>query len=123
MVHRRRTLAQAMSPVGPHYGIRVLEVLTRSKAPAVFACVLLTSCHSQHADDTPSIRFTRVPQADRGGKEKNDIIEGVVTGGRAGQQIVLYANSGNRWWVQPLVSHPFTAIQKNSGWTNATHLG
>jgi len=35
---------------------------------------------------------------------------------------VLYARSGN-WWVQPLVSHPFTVIKPGSNWTNATHLG
>ena len=39
-----------------------------------------------------------------------------------GQQIVIYARSG-KWWVQPLVSHPFTALQPGAKWTNATHLG
>ncbi len=43
-------------------------------------------------------------------------------GARPGQQIVLYARSGT-WWVQPLIEQPFTKIQENSKWTNATHLG
>src|SRR5215831_16888855 len=82
---------------------------------------ILTACHPRD-NPGPSIEFTRVPQTDPGGKEKNDIIEGIVKGGRAGQQIVLYARSG-QWWVQPLRSYPFTPIQKSGKWTNATHLG
>src|SRR5262249_45063544 len=70
----------------------------------------------------PSIEFSRVPQADEGGRDKHDIIEGRVTGARPGQQIVLYARRG-KWWLQPLVNHPFTKIQPNAKWINATHLG
>jgi len=83
---------------------------------------LLAGCHSRQNDSVPSIEFTRIPQADRGGREKNDIIEGVVKRARAGQRIVLYAKSG-KWWVQPLVSNPFTELTQNSKFTNATHLG
>jgi len=90
---------------------------------AGLVCVaFLTACHSSKADFAPSIEFTRIPQADPGGREKNDIIEGVVKRAGAGQRLVLYARSG-RWWVQPLVSHPFTDVRNNSKWTNATHLG
>ena len=84
--------------------------------------VLLSSCRSQPAAVEPSIEFTRVPQADEGGREKHDIIEGRVAGGRPGQQIVLYARSG-AWWVQPLLTQPFTKIGPNAKWSNATHLG
>jgi len=88
-----------------------------------FVCaVFLAGCHSPKADSAPSIEFTRIPQADPGGREKNDIIEGLVKNGRAGQRLVLYAHAG-RWWVQPLVSHPFTTPKKDSKWTNVTHLG
>ena len=86
------------------------------------ASVLLSSCRLPKAQAQPSIQFTRVPQADAGGREKNDIIEGRVSGARAGQLIVLYAKSG-KWWLQPLVSQPFTKIQPNLKWINATHLG
>ena len=79
------------------------------------------ACHSRNSTD-PSIEFTRIPQADPGGKEKNDIIEGIVKGGRPGQRIVLYAHSG-KWWVQPLGNNPFTRVQESGKWTNATHLG
>src|SRR5262249_36432658 len=39
-----------------------------------------------------------------------------------GQRIVVYARSG-KWWVQPLVSQPFTEVRRDGKWTNATHLG
>jgi len=60
--------------------------------------------------------------ADAAGSAKNDIIEGFAKGATAGQEIVLYAKSG-KWWVQPLVEQPMTAVQKTFRWTNATHLG
>jgi len=92
--------------------------------PAFLAvsCVLLNSCRWQQTNIQPSIEFSRVPQADDGGREKHDIIEGRVAGARPGQQIVLYSRSG-AWWLQPLVSQPFTKIQPSSKWSNATHLG
>ena len=96
--------------------------LTWKRVFLVVSWILLNSCRSQAASVGPSIEFTRVPQADEGGREKHDIIEGRVPGARPGQQIVLYARSGT-WWLQPLVSQPFTKIGPNSKWTNATHLG
>jgi hypothetical protein len=88
----------------------------------VMVCVLLPACHSQHTDVRPSIEFSRVPQASDDGRDRHDIIEGRVIGVRQGQQIVLYAHSG-AWWIQPLVNQPFTNVQPDSKWTNATHLG
>jgi len=96
--------------------------LTWKRAVLVVSWILLNSCRSQHPGVGPSIEFTRVPQADEGGREKHDIIEGRVAGARPGQQIVLYSRSG-AWWLQPLVSQPFTKIQPSSKWSNATHLG
>lgn len=85
---------------------------------------LLGGCRRGQHRPAAAIEFSRVPQADPGGRETQDIIEGTVTGVQPGQQIVLYAKSG-RWWVQPLVTHPFTKLGGKSGtkWTNATHLG
>src|SRR5215470_7761805 len=88
----------------------------------VVVCMLLGGCRSSKANAGPSIEFSRIPQADEGGRDKHDIIEGRVTGARPGQQIVLYARSG-KWWLQPIVNQPFTKIQPNSKWINATHLG
>ena len=95
--------------------------LTRRGALAG-AALLLGACQSRRVDVQPSVEFTRVPQADEGGRDKHDIIEGRVSGAREGQQIVLYAKNGS-WWLQPLVSAPFTKIQPDSKWRNATHLG
>jgi hypothetical protein len=88
----------------------------------VVVCALPGGCRSSGAGVGPSIEFTRIPLADEAGRDKHDIIEGNVKGARAGQQIVLYARSG-AWWLQPLVNQPYTKIQSNMKWTNATHLG
>jgi hypothetical protein len=85
------------------------------------ASALLAGCRSPKASTQPSIEFIRIPQADEGGREKHDIIQGRVTGGHPGQQIVLYSRSGV-WWVQPLVDHPFTRLE-GSRFSGATHLG
>jgi hypothetical protein len=70
----------------------------------------------------PAIEFTRVPEAGEGGPDRTEVVEGKVAGARRGQQIVLFAKSG-QWWVQPLVNQPFTAIRDDSTWRGTTHLG
>jgi hypothetical protein len=106
--------------------------MTRRRHPAsdiarkagflVMICLSLGACRSSNRATQPSIEFSRVPQASEDGKDKHDIIEGRVIGTHPGQKIVLYARSG-AWWVQPLVSQPFTPVRRDSRWTNATHLG
>jgi hypothetical protein len=88
--------------------------------PAI--CIVPSACRSTPARVEPTIEFSRIPQADQGGRDKHDIIEGRVTGARPGQQIVLYARTGT-WWVQPLADQPLTRIQPDATWMNATHLG
>src|SRR5215470_11036527 len=85
-------------------------------------CFLLVGCRSRDANVGPSIEFTSVPLAGEGGPDKLDRIEGRVSGALPGQQIVLFARSG-QWWVQPLADHPFTAIQPDSTWKCSTHFG
>ena len=85
-------------------------------------CMLLSSCNSQRLQRKPSLEIMRVPMADPGGAEKLDYIEGRSSNTGPGQQIVLYAHSGV-WWLQPFADHPFTKIQSDSTWKNATHLG
>ncbi|HLJ44632.1 MAG TPA: glycoside hydrolase family 16 protein [Bryobacteraceae bacterium] len=97
-------------------------IVTRRAMLAGASSSVLAGCHWRRDSPSPTIEFSRVPQADPGGREKNDIIEGVVKGAKAGQRIVLYAKSG-KWWVQPLVNHAFTELRPNGTWTNATHLG
>jgi hypothetical protein len=76
-----------------------------------------------HTRNKPVIQFTRVPPAGEGGPDKLDRMEGLVSGARPGQRIVVYAKAGPVWWVQPLGFRPFTAIDSDSTWKTATHLG
>ncbi len=94
----------------------------RRKIILGLAGTVLSGCRSGVPAAPASIHFSRVPQADEGSGSKNDIIQGSVVGARPGQQIVLYAKS-EMWWLQPSESAPFTHIQPNSKWINATHLG
>ena len=70
----------------------------------------------------PSIEFTKIPPAAQGGRERVDTIAGRIRNARAGQQIVIYAHSG-QWWVQPWPERPFTPIKSDSTWSTETHLG
>jgi signal transduction histidine kinase len=84
--------------------------------------VLLASCSSLRDDSKPSIEFTKVPPADKGGAQTSDVVSGRVRNARPGQRIVLFARSG-AWYVQPYADQPFTTIQPDSTWTSSTHLG
>jgi hypothetical protein len=53
---------------------------TWKRAFLLLSCIVLNSCRWQQANVGPSIEFTRIPQADDGGREKHDIIEGRVAG-------------------------------------------
>jgi hypothetical protein len=98
--------------------------LARHKALLLLFCVLLSGCRSGQSGPKPSIEFTKIPVAAVGGLDNMDTIEGRVIGVRAEQQIVLYAKSGGRWWIQPFARDPlFTKIQGDSKWKNVTHLG
>ena len=83
---------------------------------------VVQGCHSQKSTDSPSIVFTKIPPAARGGAERVDTIAGRASGARPGQRIVVYARSG-LWWVQPFADQPFTSIQKDLKWSTSTHLG
>jgi hypothetical protein len=95
---------------------------SRRQILAALSGALPAACRRQPKDTWVSIEFTRIPQSDPGGKEKNDFIEGLVHGAKPGQQIVLYARSG-KWWIQPLRNNSFTGVLHSGKWTNATHLG
>ena len=84
--------------------------------------LVLHSCHSQKSNAGPSIEFTKIPPAAQGGRERVDTIAGRVKNARPGQQIVIYAHSG-QWWLQPSPEHPFIPIKADSTWSTETHLG
>ena len=74
--------------------------LLQSLAITVLLSIFLRGCRSQSADARPTISFSKIPPATRGGRERVDTISGAVSGARRDQQIVIYARSGP-WWVQP----------------------
>src|ERR1700733_1061682 len=70
---------------------------TRRNTMLGLAGLALTCCGTRRDNPPVAIEFTRIPQADEGGRDKHDIIEGRVTGPSAQHQIVLYAKS-RVWW-------------------------
>src|SRR6266567_5316189 len=85
--------------------------------------LLFEACARWSSNSAPSISFTRVPMADEGDRSKLESIEGRAVGARPGQQIVLYTQSEELWWVQPFTGQPFTKIDDNSRWKSQIHLG
>jgi hypothetical protein len=84
-------------------------------------CLFAAGCHSTK-DQAPEVRISRAPDANPGGPEKLDYIEGTVRNVRQGQHIALYAHSGI-WWVQPFSDKNTTNILPDGRWKNSTHLG
>jgi hypothetical protein len=84
-------------------------------------CVFAAGCHGNR-DRAPEVRITRAPDANPGGPDKLDYIEGTVKNSRPGQHIVLYAHS-SVWWVQPFADKTATNILPDGSWKNSTHLG
>ncbi|MGB2665417.1 MAG: sensor histidine kinase [Candidatus Acidiferrum sp.] len=96
------------------------------RAFLIVALVLLSGCKTENKTTGlagPVIEFSRVPRAAAGNANKLTAIAGRVHGAEPGQAIVLYANSGDRWWVQPFTDQPFTSIKPDSTWRNLTHPG
>jgi hypothetical protein len=90
----------------------------------VVASLGLAGCHRDASRDVEAkILFTQVPQATQGDRNQQDVIEGTVSGARPGQRLVLYSKTGGLWWLQPLLTSPFTAILPGGVWRNEAHLG
>ena len=88
---------------------------------ATIACLLLSACRNWRQQE-PTIVFTQVPPVGEGTQDVLETIQGIVTGARPGQRIVLFSRSG-KWWVQPFATHPFTEIQPDSTWKSSIHPG
>ncbi|MET0555369.1 MAG: hypothetical protein ABW221_20165 [Vicinamibacteria bacterium] len=89
------------------------------RAALLLAAGLLASAC---AGGSPTIAFSRVPPSSEGGPERVELIEGRVSRAAAGSQVVLYARAGV-WWVQPLVTQPYTTVHRDGTFRCATHLG
>ena len=97
---------------------------------SVFAVLLimpsvpLAGCHQAASEDAkPKILFTQVPERNLANQNKQDVMEGTVSGAKQGQRLVIYSKSGGLWWLQPLLTSPFTPILPDAVWRNETHLG
>jgi hypothetical protein len=71
----------------------------------------------------PKISFTQVPQWNPGDRNLQDVMEGTVSGEQPDQRMVVYSKAGKLWWLQPLLTSPFTTILPNHVWRNEMHLG
>jgi hypothetical protein len=70
------------------------------------------------------LEIMTVPPAGEGGPEETGSIAGTTAGVTAqSARLVIYAHSGDRWWVQPLAAAPFTEIRVDGQWQTTTHLG
>jgi hypothetical protein len=84
----------------------------------------LAGCHQTTKPDVEAkISFTQVPQWNLGDANEQDVLEGRVRGARQGQHIVVYSKTGRLWWLQPLLTSPFTPILPYGVWRNEAHLG
>jgi hypothetical protein len=92
-------------------------------ATSSVVCLLAISCRASQSPVNPSIEFTTIPQADAGGPTTLASVAGRVKGARPNQRIVVFARSGDVWWVQPFRSRPFTDVERDSTWKNSIHLG
>ncbi len=100
----------------------VLSQSFKSLRAALCVAFLLAACGVPRDANRAVILFSRIPQADAGGGDKQDVIEGVVRNAGTNERLVLYAKSGD-WWLQPLPERPFVRIQRKAKWVSATHLG
>jgi hypothetical protein len=103
-----------------------INARVRSARPTVLLtmCLALAGCRQNTiASVDPKISFTQVPEASPGDHDQQDVIEGTVRGARPGQRMIVYSRSGGLWWVQPLLTSPFTAILPDGYWRNETHFG
>jgi hypothetical protein len=106
---------------------RAASGLARRRTPRTYApwlaivATLLTSACVGKAPE-PTISFTRIPAAARGGPDLLDVIAGRVTNVKPGQRLVLYARN-SVWWVQPTPNRPYTEIRDDATFTAQTHLG
>ena len=86
--------------------------------------ISVVGCHRSTKQDVEAkISFTQVPQRNSGDINLQDVMEGTVSGARPGQRMVIYSKSGGLWWLQPLLTAPYTPILPSQVWRNETHLG
>lgn len=98
----------------------VFAPVSAAVAALIATAVWIAACGTP---PPPRITFTEVPMAGRGGPIRTATIAGHVEGARPGDRIVLFAKTPQQWYVQPLRTKPFTAIDAQGRWSNTIHLG
>jgi hypothetical protein len=121
-----RAYHSGMLPSCPEWWSAILHNFWR--VPTVFVsltlCFALGGCHQPVRHEVePKISFTQVPERNSGSQNKQDVMEGTITGAKQGQRLVMYSKSGGLWWLQPLLTAPFTPILSDGVWRNETHVG
>jgi hypothetical protein len=98
----------------------------------LLVCFVLIGCHSSSKISAPTVAFSKVAAAYQESPYrtditerdyKADIVDGRVTGARAGQRIVLYAKTDGRWGLCEQSGRPFTNIESDGRWKASVHLG
>lgn len=77
----------------------------------------------RHSTPVSTITFTQVPFSNDGGPSTTGVFAGTITNSLPGDHVVIYAFSGQQWWVQPTALEPFTAVQADGSWSAQIHLG
>lgn len=93
----------------------VPETLTRRSLVCTAGGLLISACSARR----PTIEFTRVPPADKGGPDVLDVIEGRVKGAKPGQKIVVFARVVGRAAARGITyrnSGRFEMDHANSSW-------
>lgn len=114
--HKIPAPREAKHPAPPRHSTAILFLTA--------LLLVVTGCRPamrQHGE--PKILFTQVPEWSLGDQNQFDIMEGTITGARAGQRLVIYSKTGALWWLQPLLNSPFTTILPDGVWRNEAHLG
>ena len=71
----------------------------------------------------PSVRIIVVPRRGKGGDEDTATIGGTASGvDFSKHKVVVYART-DKWYVQPLITQPYTNIADDGKWETDTHLG
>jgi hypothetical protein len=104
-------------------GIRVERSCTLRLALLTLLVVGIGCHNGAKQNPKPKISFTQVPESNPGDHDQQDVIEGTVAGERPGQRILVYSKAGELWWLQPLLTSPFTAVLADHVWRNETHFG
>jgi hypothetical protein len=91
-------------------------------AAAIFV-LSLTGQSVAQVDSSTRLEFSNIPPCGAGVNSRGDI-SGHIHGLEKPEayKVVIYAHT-DRWYVQPLISHPFTDVDGGGNWSNWTHLG